>query len=278
MWTRVRARVCLGGGSVCGVVDPRRQGREEVGLPDTHPRRPGRPGPRRAGRAAHLPYVRARVRVRACACVRARACVRACVHSILNRPLLGAFVLQTVKDVFGNEVRGLHSTYNNQIKEQVPAPAPAPAQRACTAQCCAMRAAVAFGRPGPVCSPDTVSDSDAHLCHTVARGEGAGGGSGGAVEQGHGREEEIQGPVRRRLLAGQAQGQGLGLRARRRAAAAAAAAAAAGSARAEWFPGRTAWRAQAPTSRPPVHTHCKRNRRGEGVRRRGVGRALHRGS
>jgi hypothetical protein len=28
--------------------------------------------------------------------------------------------VQTVKDVFGGEVRGLHSTYNNQIKEQVP--------------------------------------------------------------------------------------------------------------------------------------------------------------
>jgi hypothetical protein len=29
---------------------------------------------------------------------------------------------QTVKEVFGDEVRGLHSTYNNQIKAQVPSP------------------------------------------------------------------------------------------------------------------------------------------------------------
>ncbi len=47
------------------------------------------------------------------------------VPSLLNRGLLVRLVLncgcvvQTVKDVFGGEVRGLHSTYNNQIKAQV---------------------------------------------------------------------------------------------------------------------------------------------------------------
>ena len=127
MWTRVRARVCLWGGAAfagSSIHDGKDEKKWVFRIPilaDLGGQVPvALAGPRISR------YVRARVRVRACACVRARACVRACVHSILNRPLLGAFVLQTVKDVFGNEVRGLHSTYNNQIKEQVPRPRPRP--------------------------------------------------------------------------------------------------------------------------------------------------------
>jgi len=38
---------------------------------------------------------------------------------VFRIPILADFGGQTVKDVFGGEVRGLHSTYNNQIKAQV---------------------------------------------------------------------------------------------------------------------------------------------------------------
>jgi len=38
---------------------------------------------------------------------------------VFRIPLVAQFGGQTVNDIFGDEVRGLHSTYNNQIKKQV---------------------------------------------------------------------------------------------------------------------------------------------------------------
>ena len=38
---------------------------------------------------------------------------------VFRIPIISDFGGQTVKEVFGGEVRGLHSTYNSQIKEQV---------------------------------------------------------------------------------------------------------------------------------------------------------------